>query len=106
MKIITGQFLNPLGDPAAGATVNFVLSQPENTSVGIITRERISAILDANGNLPAGFELYGNDEFYTAGSWYNITVVDPVFGRVLYENVAIVGNSPISLPSLTPIIVR
>jgi hypothetical protein len=104
VKQVTGTFLNPLGDPAAGATVNFVLSTPENTSYGTVVRERVQVVLDVNGSF--SIELYGNDEFQTAGSFYNITLVDPVYGRILYENVAIVGESPINLNGLVPIFVK
>lgn len=106
MKQVTGSFLRPDGTPAAGATVNFLLSQPENCSAGLLVHERVTVILDSNGRLPSDLELWCNDEFETAGSYYNVTLVDPVFGRVLYENVVIFGTSPINLANLTPLYVK
>jgi hypothetical protein len=103
VKNITGSFLRPDGTPAAGATVNFLLSQNAGCSVGLLVHERVSVVLDENGALPSDLELWCNDELETAGTWYNVTLKDPVAGQVLYENVAIVGTSPISLPALTPL---
>lgn len=106
MKSVTGTFLRSDGTPAAGASVNFLLSQPEDCSLGLLVHERVTVILDEDGSLPADFELICNDEMYTLGSFYTITVVDPVEGRVLYENVVIYGESPIALQGLQPIYVQ
>lgn len=102
MKSVTGSFVRPDGTPAAGATVNFLLSAPANCSIGLLVHERVTVILDQNGALPEDFELWCCDELYTAGTYYNVTLVDPVYGRVLYENVIIAGTSPIALNQLTP----
>lgn len=102
MKSVTGSFLRPDGTAAAGATVNFLLSAPANCSIGLLVHERVSVVLDDNGTLPEDFELWCNDELYTAGTYYNVTLVDPVYGRVLYENVVIAGTAPIALNKLTP----
>jgi len=103
MKQVTGTFLRPDGTPAAGATVRFILSQNASCSAGLLVHESVEVVLDENGTLGDNFELWCNDEIYTAGTFYNVTLKDPVYGPVLYENIVVAGASPISLQQLTPL---
>ena len=104
MKIVFGAFTDPEGNVAAGATASFVLSSPQNTSYATIVRERVQVVLDSDGAF--NIELYGNDEFQTAGSWYTVSVVDTTFGRIYYADVQIIGNTPINFNELVPIYVK
>ncbi len=106
MKAITGTFLGPDGTPAAGAIVQFILNQNANCSYGLLVHESVTVVLDSTGSLPEGFELIANDEFYTVGTYYIVTLHDPVYGVVLYEDVVIAGESPVNLQRLTPIYLK
>lgn len=106
MKLVTGAFLRPDGTVAAGATVKFLLSQNAAVSVGLLVHEQVQVVLDANGSLGAGVDLWCNDEMETLGTNYLVTLTDPVYGQVLYERVVIAGASPINLPALTPIFTK
>ena len=99
MKIVTGNFIRPDGTPAAGATVTFLLSETASCSLGLLVHERVQVLLDENGSFSTDLEC--NDELYTAGTNYLVTLVDQIFGQVLYERVVIAGTSPINLPALT-----
>ena len=103
MKQIQGTFSLPSGAPAAGATVFFKLSAPANCSIGLLTEEEFSVILDDTGSIPAGFTLWTQDEFLAAGTYYVVRLVDPQYGQVLFEQLLIVGSSPVNLGTLTPI---
>lgn len=106
MKVIQGQFMAPNGTPAAGATLTLQLSQSESTSLEVIPAYRCTITLDDEGNIPAGTEVFANDEFNSLGSYYTITLMDPTYGRVLFERIALVGPSPINLSNLAPFYVQ
>jgi hypothetical protein len=99
-KIVTASFLNSAGVPCVGATVRFKLSQPASSSAGEAAGVA-TAVTDDTGSV--SLLLWANDELSPSGTYYNVTVKDPVFGQVLYENVVIAGTSPINLAALTPI---
>lgn len=103
MKQVTGTFLGPDGTPAAGATVRFLLNQNANSSYGLLVHESVTAVLDDNGCLPSDFELICNDEIFTAGTFYVVTLKDPNLGVILYEDLVIAGESPIDLQRLVPL---
>jgi hypothetical protein len=103
VKTISGNFILPNGDPAAGAAVTFLLDQDASCSVGQIIHERITVTLDQNGALPPNFQLFGNDELLTAGTFYFVSVVDPIQGRVFFERMVLAGSSPVNLNIVEPL---
>jgi hypothetical protein len=64
LREITGTFLNIDGTPASGKKVTFQLQEGDFTDTEQIQEFRLDVVLDENGALPAGFELWANDDGY------------------------------------------
>ena len=71
-----------------------------------ISKTPIVAQLDANGNMPVGFQLYGNDYLIVqsglivAGTVYNVTLNDSGGNKIWSRMFYLSGLSPISLNQL------
>jgi len=103
MKTITGTFITPSGAPAAGATLILLLSQDAVAAgVGQVAHYPVTVTLDDAGNIPAGVEIWANDELLPAGTHYIVTVKDDTLGQVFCERLVLQGASPISLDSIPP----
>jgi hypothetical protein len=103
MKQITGQFIYPNGQPAAGAVLTLLLSQDANQAgTGQIMHVPVVITLDQSGNIPSGTEIMANDEITPNATFYIVTVKDPVYGEVYFEALTISGTSPININTLTP----
>ena len=104
MKTIEGQFVGPNNAPIANGTLLLQLSQDAFATSGagqIASRLPVVISLDAEGNIPAGTQLFGNDELTPAGTYYTATVTSPTFGQVYGpEEWSLVGDSPINVNDL------
>jgi hypothetical protein len=103
LKVISGSFILPNGEPAAFGVVKFLLDQDAACSSGQIVHKAITVTLDRNGALPAGFELLANDELLPADTYYFISVNDPIQGRVFFERMVLAGSSPVNLNAVQPL---
>ncbi len=102
MKQISGSFLREDGSPAAGATLTLKLSQDASSPSGQVMAALISIILDSTGSIPAGTQIWANDELSPATTFYHATVQDGTSGTAYMERLTIAGNSPINLNSIVP----
>jgi len=104
MKTITGTFERPDGSPAAGALLEFLLSHAaSNPSVGHILHSLFTVTLDATGSIPAGTQLWTNDELTAPGgvaTTYRVVCKDTVYGTVFDEIMSITGQSPVNLNTI------
>jgi hypothetical protein len=62
----------------------------------------ISIVLDLTGSIPAGTQVWANDELSPANTFYHLTVQDGTSGTAYRERLTIAGNSPINLNSIVP----
>lgn len=108
MKEFTGTWLRPDGTPAAGAKLGFVLSQDAVAEDGSATLGHypVEVTLDETGSINSGslegIMMYANDELLPSGTTYVVWVRDPQFGRIYFERLSIVGESPINLNAIAP----
>jgi len=102
MKQITGTWLREDGTPAAGATLTLKLSQDASSPSGQIMAALISILLDSTGSIPAGTQIWANDELQPSITSYHTTVQDGTSGTAYRERLVIAGNSPISLNAIVP----
>ena len=102
MKQISGTFLREDGSPAAGATLTLKLNQDASSPSGQVMAALISILLDSTGSIPAGTQVWANDELSPATTFYHVTVQDGTSGTAYRERLTIAGNSPINLSSLVP----
>jgi hypothetical protein len=104
MKTITGHFSSPNGQPAANAVLLLQLSQDAQVvgNAGQVVPRDIHITLDANGDIPAGTEIWACDELLPSGLFFTLSI--PV--STYRENYQLVGPSPISIGTLTPSPVR
>jgi len=102
-----GSFQDPVGAAVNAGTVEFVLSQDAAIIAGgQVAPTRVSAVLDANGDMPGGFTILANDELTPSGTFYLTTVFDSNGARVFGpERWVLSGASPIDLDTLIPTIV-
>ena len=108
-KAITGNFIRPDGSPAACALLTLRLSQDGTAADGSgqIGHYPVIVTLDANGQIPVigsveGLLIEANDEILPAGTYYVVSVVDPIFGRIYFERLMIAGISPINVNEIAP----
>jgi hypothetical protein len=101
-KTITGTFVLPNGAPAAGAVITFLLSQNAQQPGGQLLHVPIQFTLDENGSIPADSEIFANDQLQPSGTYYVVSISDPVFMQYFFERYVIAGASPINLNSLSP----
>jgi len=112
-KVIIGNFMRPDGTPAAGATLQLLLSQDANVpGVGQIAHYAVVIVLDENGAIPnsaasPGPEvdtvLWACDQILPTETYYWVTVKDDTFGEIYAERLVIAGDSPIDLSTLVPV---
>jgi len=102
VKQISGTFLREDGSPAAGATLTLKLNQDASSPSGQVMAALISIVLDQTGSIPAGTQVWANDELSPATTFYHATVQDGTSGTAYRERLVIAGNSPISLNAIVP----
>lgn len=64
LREITGTFLNIDGTPASGKVVTFEMDDGDFTDTEQVQTFRVDFVLDENGALPAGTEIWANDDGY------------------------------------------
>jgi hypothetical protein len=101
-KTITGTWNYPNGQPAAGAILTLQLSQDGEGPSSQLLHVPVKITLDNTGSIPAGMGVFANDQIQPAGTYYIVSVKDPVFGQVYFERLSISGTSPINLNALVP----
>ena len=102
-----GSFQDAVGTVVNGGTIEFVLSHDAMIIAGgQVAPTRVSATLDATGDMPAAFTILANDELTPSGTFYLTTVFDSNGARVFGpERWVFSGSSPIDLDAMTPTIV-
>lgn len=104
MKTITGKWQNVDGTPVAGGRVFFKLSQ-DAVAVGTnqVSTFLIFFTLDGTGAIPAGTQIWANDELSPSNTTYSISVVAAGGGLVWgAENLFVSGASPININNAVP----
>ncbi len=103
MKTIQGKFSRADGTPAVNGVLSFLLSQDAvNPSVGFVEHTLLQITLDNTGAIPAGTQIFANDELLPATTWYHLTLNDGENGIVYDEHIFITGDSPINLNLIPP----
>src|SRR5713226_4172519 len=102
--MISGTFKRPDGSPASGSVLTLALSQDAVTIDGsaVIEKYLVWITLDANGAIPSGVQVWGNDEILPANTYYTAEISNPPFGYAYNENLKIIGPSPVNLNTLVP----
>jgi hypothetical protein len=107
--ITGGKFQFPDGTACAGCTLYLTLSQDAavaGTGQVMHGGSPRAYTLDANGNVPSGSTLWGNDQLTAPQQTYYIASVNyPGGGQLLGpEAWEVVGTSPVSLTGMLPIV--
>jgi hypothetical protein len=108
VKTITGTFLLPDGTPAVRAVLELALSKSATVIANSAAAPQLVCItLDGTGSIPAGTQIYANDELSPAGTTYTLHVINDG-AQVLYgpESFPLTGASPIAINSHTPALRR
>lgn len=104
MKSITGKWQNLDGTPVAGGKLFLRLSQ-DSVALGTtqVSTSLISFTLDSTGSIPAGSQIWANDELQPQQTTYSMSVVAAGGGLVWgAESIYINGSSPININSFAP----
>jgi hypothetical protein len=102
-------FQDAQGNCLANGQLTLDLSQPAKVTSGggQVAPLRVSVTLDANGKIPAGTLIWGNDQLTPSGTTYLIRVYNS--NGLLASSIGTViiqGASPVDLSQLTPVSVN
>lgn len=104
MKQITGTFQDAAGNPIAGGKLYLKISNDAVApNAAQVSRVLTAITLDGTGSIPAGTQIWFNDEVLPNGTTYTVAVVQAGGGLVWgAENISIAGASPQSLNNAVP----
>jgi len=106
LKTITGGgYQYPNGTVCAGCTLTLQLVVDATViSTGHVAPKQIVLTLDANGNIPANSQIWGNDQLQPNGTTYRAFLTAPGGGQIWGpQYFSIAGTSPIALQQLIPV---